>query len=71
MFPSRNIVEYVRKTYPAGCRVRLVSMNDTQAPPIGTEGTVRYVDDIATVHVAWENGSSLGAAYGEDRIEKI
>lgn len=40
MFSSKEIVETVRKRYPVGCRVRLVKMDDVQAPPIGTLGTV-------------------------------
>ena len=68
---SKGIVESRRQRFAVGSRVRLVSMNDRQAPPPGTEGTVRCVDDIGTVHVAWDNGSSLGAAYGEDVIVNI
>lgn len=43
MFPSKEIVERVRKMYPAGTRVELVRMDDCQAPPIGTKGTVTAV----------------------------
>ncbi len=65
-FPSRETVERIRKQYPAGCRVELLRMDDAQAPPIGTKGTVRYVDDIGSLGVAWDNGSSLQVVYGED-----
>lgn len=65
-FPSRDIVESVRKNYPVGCRVVLVKMDDVQAPPIGTAGTVRGVDDTASVMVRWDNGSTLSVVYGED-----
>lgn len=40
MFPNIKIVEAIRKEYPAGTRVRLVKMDDIQAPPLGTEGTI-------------------------------
>lgn len=66
----REEIERLRKRYPEGCRVELVYMDDMQAPPTGTKGTVKCVDDIGTVHVSWDNGSSLGAAYGEDVIRK-
>ena len=69
--PSRDIVSAIRETYPKGTRVELGSMDDVQAPPVGTKGTVLWVDDIGTVHVKWDNGSTLGAAYGEDRIFKL
>lgn len=70
-FPSRMIVERVRMEFPKGCRVELDYMEDRQAPPIGTQGTVRMVDSIGTIHVAWDNGSGLGVAYGEDRCHRI
>ena len=66
-----EVIERLRKEYPKGCRVELVSMDDFQAPPDGTKGTVVLVDDIGTVHVRWDNGSSLGAAYGIDEIRKV
>ena len=65
-FPSREIVERIRKQYPVGTRVELVKMDDPQAPPSGTKGTVRGVDDIGSVMVAWDNGSGLSVAYGAD-----
>lgn len=48
MFIKREIVEQLRKHYPAGTRVRLVRMDDVQAPPIGMLGTVIGVDDIGS-----------------------
>ncbi len=60
----------LRKMFPAGTGVSLVKMNDDQAPPIGTKGKVMCVDDIGTIHVAWENGSTLGVLYGIDTVEK-
>lgn len=65
-FPSKAFVENLRQQFPIGCRVELVRMDDPQAPPIGTKGTVRGVDDIGSVMVAWDNGCGLSVAYGED-----
>ena len=70
-FPNRETVERVRREYPAGTRVELVRMDDAQAPPIGTKGTVTGVDDTASVMVAWDNGSSLHVVYGEDVVRRI
>ena len=69
-FPSREIVERLREQYPVGCRVELLSMSDFQAPPVGTKGTVRYVDDIGSIGVAWDNGSGLSVAFGEDSCRR-
>ena len=70
-FPNRETVERVRREYPAGTRVELVRMDDAQAPPIGTKGTVTGVDDTASVMVAWDNGSNLHVIYGEDVVRRI
>ncbi|WP_294523455.1 DUF4314 domain-containing protein [uncultured Anaerovibrio sp.] len=64
-------IEQAKATYLAGMRVRLVKMDDIQAPPIGTEGTVKGVDDIGSVMVAWDNGSGLNVVLGEDEIEVV
>ncbi len=69
--PSRETIERLKKEYPVGTKVILDYMDDMQAPPVGTKGTVRLVDDIGSIHVSWENGSSLAVAYGEDRCRKI
>ena len=63
----------LRKTYPKGCRVRLARMNDPYRPDLkeGTMGTVIGVDDLGTVHTAWDCGSSLGMVYGEDYAERV
>ena len=70
-FPSKELVEQLRKRYPAGTRVRLVSMDDIQAPPVGTLGTVRGVDDAGDILVRWDKGSSLNVIYGEDVVSRV
>jgi len=70
-FPSRETVEHIRAQYPVGCRVELIKMDDIQAPPIGTKGTVTGVDDIGSIMVSWDNGSTLHIVYGEDICRKI
>jgi hypothetical protein len=70
-FPSRETVERIRAQYPVGCRVELIKMDDIQAPPIGTKGTVTGVDDIGSIMVSWDNGSTLHIVNGEDICRKI
>lgn len=62
----------LRETYPAGTRVELVKMEDpwSKLKP-GDRGSVTSVDDIGTIHVAWDCGSSLGIVYGEDIVKKV
>ena len=70
-FPDRNMVDRLRKQYPAGCRVKLLSMDDPQAPPIGTEGTVKGVDDAGHLMVSWDSGGSLNLIFGVDGFAKV
>lgn len=70
-FLSKETVERIRKEYPVGSRVELVRMDDPQAPPVGTKGTVRGVDDIGSIMVVWDNGCGLSVAYGEDICRKL
>lgn len=70
-FPTREKIEQLRKEYPAGARVELERMEDPQAPPIGTKGTVLGVDDTGSLLMKWDNGSGLNVVYGEDSVRKI
>ena len=70
-FLSREIVEEIRKRYPKGSRVALVFMDDTQALPVGTLGTILGVDDIGSLIVEWDNGSHLNVIYGEDKVRIV
>ena len=69
--PSREQVEDRRKKYPKGTRIELLEMDDPQAPPIGTRGTVLGVDDIGSLLVEWDNGSRLNAAWEIDRVRIV
>ncbi len=71
-FPDQKTVERVRKMYPEGTRVELIHMDDpySHLKP-GDKGSVRLVDDTATVFVDWDCGSGLGVVYGEDQIRRL
>lgn len=68
-FPSKEIVLALRRQYPKGARVALVRMNDpyTKLRP-GDLGTVEFIDDAGTLFCRWDNGSTIGAVFGEDEI---
>jgi hypothetical protein len=68
--PSKLLLD-LKEEYPVGARVELICMNDLQAPPAGMKGTVVAVDDLGTIHIKWDNGSTLGIVYGEDACRKI
>ena len=68
---SSEVLLALRERYPKGTRVELVQMDDAQAPPVGTKGTVRGVDDMGSIMVAWDNGSGLNVVYGVDICRKV
>lgn len=70
---SKERLQCLRRRFTKGTRVELVSMNDPYNHGLvsGSKGTVMCVDDIGTIHVAWDCGSSLGIAYGEDSCRII
>ena len=72
-FVDKETLENIRRQYPKGTRVELIKMNDpynTELSP-GSKGAVISVDDIGTIHVSWDCGSSLGIVFGEDTCKKI
>lgn len=69
--PRQETIDRLRKEYPAGTRVELVEMADLHAPAVGTLGTVIAVDDIGSLIMEWDDGSSLNVVYGEDLVKKI
>ena len=71
MMPNRETIERLKERYPEGTRVELISMSDTYTPPTGTQGTVTGVDDIGSLLVHWDNGSSLNVLYGEDTVRIV
>ena len=69
---SSIILAMLKEKFVSGTRVVLVKMNDDYSTlKEGDKGTVVMVDDIGTIHVDWDNGSSLGVVFGEDFCHKI
>ena len=68
---SEKELTALREEFPRGSRIELVQMDDAQAPPVGTRGTVIGVDDTGSIMVAWDNGSGLNVIYGVDRCRKV
>lgn len=69
--PTKETLELLRITFPKGCRVELLQMDDVQAPPLGTRGTVTGIDDTGSLLVDWDNGSGLNVIYGIDLVRKV
>ena len=70
-YPNKENIEMLRKMYPAGTKIVLEAMDDVQAPPVGTIGTVDGVDDAGQIMMTWQNGSSLSLIPGVDGFRKV
>ena len=57
-----------KEQYPKGTRLELISMEDPQAFPPGTRGTVQFVGSI---HMNWDNGRTLALVPKEDSFRKL
>lgn len=69
---SKRVLQELREYYPKGTRVQLVRMDDPYSTlEQGDKGTVSLVDDMGTIHILWDKGSSLGVVYGVDSCNKI
>ncbi len=70
-FPNSETIDEIRREYPSGTRVELVKMDDVQAPPKGTRGTVLGVDDAGHLLMDWDNGCGLNVIFGVDVVIKL
>ena len=69
---ERLRIQRAKMLYPPGTRIVLGEMSDPYAPvPPGTRGTVKFVDDMGSIHPQWDNGRTLGLIYGEDSFRKL
>ncbi len=67
-----EMLKQLKEYYTSGTRVMLIRMNDPYTNlRQGDRGTVTLVDDIGTIHVNWDCGSTLGVVFGEDECQKI
>ena len=67
-----EMLKQLKDYYTPGTRVMLIRMSDPYTNlKQGDRGTVTLVDDIGTIHVNWDCGSSLGVVFGEDECRRI
>lgn len=72
LYIDKSVLAALRETFKPGTRVVLDHMDDPFCRiPIGGKGTVKHVDDIGTIFVAWDCGSGLGVAYGVDHCSVL
>lgn len=69
---NAELGQELERKYPAGTRVRLLSMPEEPFPPRkGTLGTVQGTSPVGVIYVHWDTGSTLNVLYGVDRIEVV
>ena len=67
-----EMLKQLKEYYTPGTRVMLIRMSDPYTNlRQGDRGTVTMVDDIGTIHVNWDRGSSLGVVFGEDECRRV
>ena len=67
-----EMLKQLKEYYQPGTRVMLIRMSDPYSNlRQGDRGTVKMVDDIGTIHVNWDRGSTLGIVFGEDECRRI
>lgn len=70
-FPSREIIDNLRRQYPRNCRIVLDKMTDPHAPAVGEQAICFGVDDGGNILCQWDSGSSLNIAYGADQCHVV
>jgi hypothetical protein len=72
-FPTKEEVAQLRKQYPPGIRIELLT--DLQDPytkiPAGSRATVKSVDDAGHILCAWDCGSGLNIISGTDEFKVV
>lgn len=68
--PTKRCIQNMQEAFPEGAEVELIFMDDIyRTMPAGLKGKVVCIDSRGTIHVAWENGSSLGAVWNADVVK--
>lgn len=71
-FPNKAYLENLRKQYPVGTKIQLISMRDEKYPILpGTIGVVTHIDDMGSIHMKWQNGSFLALIPEVDSFKAV
>lgn len=68
---TKEEIQNIKNKYKEGMIIELEKMYDLFAPPSGTNGIIRGVDDEGHILVNWDTGSSLNLIEGTDKFRII
>lgn len=68
---AQHSVFKVKKKYNIGTRIKLIKMYHIEPLPKGSKGTIDFIDEVGTIYMKWDNGSSLKLIAGVDEFEII
>ena len=65
-------LKFLRDQYPVGSRIKLREMGSDDRPiKPGSMGSLQYIDDLGTFHVAWDDGRGLGLVICQRRYSFV
>ena len=64
-------LEFYKKAYPAGTRIKVIRMYDPYPVPDGSIAVVDHVDDDPQIHCTFDNGRYTAVKPGYDVFRKI
>lgn len=66
----RNNIKELEERYPIGTKIKLLQdMDDIQPIKAGQIGIVEFIDSEGSLHMEWDNGSSLAIVPEVDKFE--
>ena len=69
---SKEEIKAIKEKYIPGTKLELIKIYDYINPvPSGATGEVINIDDVGTIHITWDNGSTLGLIVGIDEFKII
>lgn len=70
---SQKEIDEIKEKYKPGMKLKLLKemYDEKKSVPVGEIGTIDFVDDIGTIHINWECGSSLGLIPDVDNFEEV
>ena len=70
LYDMKKVIQ-IRNQYPVGAKICIDKMEDYRPIENNVIGTVKFVDDLGTIHCVFEDGRVLGVVVGQDQFHLI